>query len=208
MAYQVVTAPSIEPLTLAEAKLHLRVDFTDDDALITMLIAAARQYAEQKTARSFITTVWKYVADSFPGVGVMGVPWGREYSHPGNAILLEKGQVQSIDSIQYLDMSGTLQTVATSLYTSDLTGPLARIAPKFGQIWPIPLPQIGAVTVNFTAGYGATTASVPEGIKAWLKLRIGALYENREEVVAGRSITVTPMPFVDGLLDGYTIIRV
>jgi uncharacterized phiE125 gp8 family phage protein len=208
MAYQVVTAPSIEPLTLAEAKLHLRVDFTDDDALITMLIAAARQYAEQRTARSFITTVWKYVADSFPGVGVMGVPWGREYSHPGNAILLEKGQVQSIDSIQYLDMSGTLQTVATSLYTSDLTGSLARIAPKFGQIWPITLPQLGAVTVNFTAGYGATAASVPEGLKAWLKLRIGALYENREEVVAGRSITVSPMPFVDGLLDGYNIIRV
>jgi uncharacterized phiE125 gp8 family phage protein len=207
MGYQQTTPPTGEPLTLAEAKLHLRVDFVDDDTLITALIAAARQYAEQLTARSFITQSWKLVLDSFPGVGVMGVPWGVDYSQPGNALMIEKGPVASIDTIMYLDMAGATQTVAASVYTYDLSGPLTRITPRFGQIWPIPLPQIASVWVNFTAGYGAA-AAVPEGLKAWLKMRVGALYENREEFLTGQRITVVELPFIDGLLDPYRIWRV
>lgn len=207
MAYVQTTGPSVEPLTLAEAKAHLRVDVSDDDTLITALIMAARQYAEQLTGLSFCTQSWTYFADSFPGYGVMGVPWGQEYSHPGNAFLLEKGPINSIDSVKYLDMQGTLQTLSSSVYTSELSGQLGRVAPKFGQIWPIALPQIGAVQVAFTAGYG-DASKVPQGLKNWMLLRVGALYENREEVISGRSITVTPLSFVDSLLDPYQIKRV
>ena len=211
MAYQLITAPAVEPLLLAEVKTHLREDLVDtaNDALITLLLAAARQYAEQLTGRSFITQTWRYVFDCFPGGSGMFFdwPWGRgDYSHAGNAILLEKSPIQSIDSIQYLDMTGTLQTVPTSLYVADLSGQLARITPRFGQIWPIALPQIAACQVNFTAGYGAAATNVPEGLRQWLKLRIGALYQNREEFVSGQRITITPLPFVDGLLDAYRIV--
>ena len=55
MPLQLVTPPAEEPVSLAEARLHLRVDFTDDDALITSLIAAARQAAETLTGRQFVT---------------------------------------------------------------------------------------------------------------------------------------------------------
>ena len=207
MGYQLITPPASEPITLADAKTHLRVDIIDDDALITALIVAARQYAEQITARSFISQQWRYVMDALPSKGVMGVPWGSEFSLPGNAILLEKGPIISVDSIKFLDMSSVQQTLPTTAYTFDLSGPLARITPPFGQIWPIALPQIGAVQVNFTAGYGASAAAVPQGIKQWMLLRVAALYENREEVVTGRSITVTPLSFADGLLDPYRIMR-
>ena len=101
-------------------------------------------------------------------------------------------------------MTGTTQTLDPTLYVADLTGPLARITPKFGRIWPPTLPQIAAVTVSFTAGYGLA-AAVPQGLKNWMLLRLGALYENREEVIAGRSITVTPLSFADSLLNGYRI---
>ena len=130
MGYQLIQAPSVEPILLAEAKQHCRIDISDDDALVSLLITAARQYAEQLTARSFIT-----------------------------------------------------------------------------QQWPITLPQIGSAAVTFTAGYGANGDAVPVGLKHWMKLRIGALYENREEIVSGRSITVDPLPFVDSLLDPYRIMR-
>ncbi|MBV9418770.1 MAG: phage head-tail connector protein, partial [Alphaproteobacteria bacterium] len=39
MSLQLTTPPATEPITLAEAKTHLKVDTTDDDALITRLIA-------------------------------------------------------------------------------------------------------------------------------------------------------------------------
>lgn len=208
MGYKLVTAPAMEPLSLPEAKNHLRLDVNDDDTLIGLLITAARQYAEQKTGRSFCTQSWAYILDSFPGaLSYPAVPFGSEFSLPASAILLEKGPVASVDSIQYLDMTGTLQTLSSTVYTADLTGTLTRITPKFGKIWPPVLPQIAAVTVNFTAGYGLA-ADVPQGIKQWLLLRIGALYENREDVVVnGRSIAVTPMSFVDSLLDPYNIVR-
>ena len=66
------------------------------------------------------------------------------------------------------------------------------------------LPEIGAVTVNYTAGYGIDT-DVPEGIKRWMLLRIGSLYAFREEIVAERSIKVDPMPFFDLLLDPFRV---
>ncbi|MBR8344656.1 head-tail connector protein [Burkholderia ambifaria] len=191
--------PAIEPITLAAAKLHLRVDISDDDSLITALIAAARQFAESLTGRSFVTQTWQLTLDYFP-----------------ICIALERGVVQRINSITYRDMSGTIQTVAFDAPASgiqrstdgnivaDLTALPARIAPAFGRIWPIPMPEIGAVTVNYTAGYG-DDAAVPEGIKRWMLLRIGSLYAFREEIVAERSIKVDPMPFFDLLLDPYRV---
>lgn len=207
MGYQLVSAPAVEPLDVTTAKNHLRVDVTDDDILIGLLIVAARQYAEQITGRSFISQQWKFVADRFPGgQSWQSEPFGEDFSLPANAFLLEKGPVQSIDSIKYIDTGSIQQTVAPSVYVADFSGTLARVAPRFGQIWPVPLPQIGSVEVTFTAGYGLA-AAVPQGVKQWLLLRIGVLYENREEVVIGRSVTVTPLPFVDGLLNPYRIVR-
>lgn len=207
MGYKQVTAPSGEPVSLQEAKAHMRVFITDDDTLIGMLIVAARQYAEQLTARCFITQTWQLVLDSFPGPGVAGfAPWGVPFTLPGNAILLEKGPIQSVDSITYVDMNSSTQTLASTEYIADLSGHLVRITPKFGKVWPVALPQIASVTVAFTAGYGAASA-VPPGLKQWMLLRIAALYENKEEFVTGRSIVCTPLPFIDGLLDPYRILR-
>ena len=205
MPLQLLTPPAAEPVSLAEAKLHLRVDFADDDALITSLISAARQAAETLTGRQLVTARWKLVLDSFPGPSLMGVPAGSMFSLPGHAILLPKCPVQSVFATEYLDMSGASQTMPPAEYTVDTACEPARVTPVFGRIWPISLPQIGAVEVTYDAGYGPA-ASVPEGLKSWIKLRVGSLYAHREEVALLTRGSIAPLPFIDGLLDPYKVV--
>ncbi len=204
MPLQLVTPPAEEPVSLIEAKLHLRVDFDEDDTLIASLITAARQAAETLTGRQFITARWKLVLDCFPGSSAMGVPAGQSFSLPGHAILLSKVPVQSVVAINYLDMAAVVQTLPASTYTVDAACEPGRITPAFGQCWPNCLPQIGAVSVSFDAGYG-TAAQVPEGIKSWIKLRVGSLYAHREEVAVLSRGRIDHLPFIDGLLDPYKV---
>jgi len=204
MPMQLITPPAAEPVSLAEAKLHLRVDFDEDDALIQVLISAARQAAEMLTQRQLVTARWRMVLDSFPGCGVMGVPAGQTFTLPGHAILLTKSPVASVLEICYLDMAGFSQVMPSAHYTVDKACEPARITPVFGQIWPVALPQIGAVSVTFDAGYGSA-ADVPEGLKSWIKLRLGSLYAHREEVASMARGRIDPLPFVDGLLDPYKV---
>jgi uncharacterized phiE125 gp8 family phage protein len=207
MPLQLLTPPAEEPVSLAEAKDHLRVDFNDDDALITALISAARQAAETLTGRQLVTARWKLVQDSFPGPSLMGVPAGWPFSLPGHAILLPKCPVQSVFAIEYLDIAGVIQTMPPAEYTVDTACEPARLTPVFGLSWPDSLPQIGAVGVTFDAGYGPA-ASVPEGIKAWIRLRVGSLYAHREEVALLTRGSIAPLPFIDGLLDPYKVVTI
>jgi len=204
MPMQLLTPPAGEPVSLEEAKLHLRVDFDDDDGLIQMLISSARQAAETITNRQFMTARWRMILDSFPGPSLMGVPAGQPFTLPGHAILITKSPVQRVVAINYLDMASVQQTMPAANYTVDAACEPARITPIFGQIWPIPLPQIGAVSVTFDVGYGDASA-VPEGIKSWIKMRVASLYTYREEVVAPSRGRIETLQFVDGLLDPYKV---
>ena len=161
MPLQILQEPAVEPLTLQEAKLHLRVDVIDDDALISALITSVRQYAETITRRAFIQQVWSYVIDSFPGPTLIGVPWGKTFTLPAHAVEIEKSRVQQVTAINYLDMSGNPQVMPAADYIVDYTSEPCRITPVFGRIWPIPLPQIGACNVQFVAGYAAPVAFDP-----------------------------------------------
>ena len=191
MPLQLITPPAEEPVSLIEAKLHLRVEFDEDDTLIASLISAARQAAETLTGRQFTTARWKLVLDGFPR----------------GAIALAKCPVQSVVAVNYQDMNSMVQTMPASTYTVDTACEPGRITPVFGQIWPVCLPQIGVVRVTFDAGYGAA-AQVPEGIKSWIKLRVGSLYAHREEMAILSRGRIDPLPFVAGLLDPYRVVLV
>lgn len=206
-----LTQPAAEPIDLVTAKQHLRVDadLTGDDTLILAYITAAREYAEHEAGRTFVSSQWQLVMDAFPGgvgglipSGVMTTPW----SLPAQAVQLERGPLISVGSITYTAMDGTTATMPPADYAVDLTGPIPRITPGFGKVWPIPLPQIGAVRITYTAGYGTTAAEVPACVKAWMLTRIASLYEHRGEVMAERGITVQPLPWVDRLLDPIRVV--
>lgn len=200
--------PSVEPVSRADAKSFLRIDsdLTNDDTLVDLLISAARRYAESYCGRSFISQGWRLVLDSFPGPSLMGVPYGATYSIPAHAILIERGPLISIDSITYTAMDGSTQTMASSLYKADPTGPVPRITPHFGQIWPINLPEIGSVQVSYTAGYGAAASDVPEGIRHWILMRVKSMYDHRGEITAIEKVRVDANPWVDTLLDPYRVV--
>jgi hypothetical protein len=191
LRYTLATGPSVEPVLLSDVKNYLRIDsdITNDDALITMLISAARRYAERYTGLSFITQHWTATTDNFPGVVVPPTPFAAVAAwlpnpQPSPELMLLHGPVISVDSITYLDVNGTLQTMNPATdYVVDLTG----IFPRIG----------------FTAGMGADASSVPEEIKHWIMMRVGTLYENREEVAILNRGKVEALPFVDSLLDYY-----
>jgi uncharacterized phiE125 gp8 family phage protein len=188
MPLQLVTPPALEPVTLSEARLHLRVDTADDDPLIGALISAARVHAEMLTARQFLPARWRLVLDRFTPM-----------------VLLNRSPVVSVISVRYLDMGGLWQIMPSTDYVVESSSEPARITPAFGKIWPPTLPQIGSVEILFDAGYADAT-KVPDGIKRWMLLRVGSLYQHREEMSVLPAGRIDPLPFVDSLLDPYRVV--
>lgn len=187
MPITVVAGPLSEPITLAEAKLHCKIDHYDDDELLIMLISAARQQAETKLNRRLITQTLDAYFDEFPSL------YGCE---------IRLYPAQSITSITYVDINGTTQTLATDQYTVDIASQPARIARAYGVTWPYTRPQINAVKVRFVAGYGVPS-DVPQCIKNWMLFRIATLYANRSQIVIDGRVQMIEMPesFIDSLLD-------
>jgi uncharacterized phiE125 gp8 family phage protein len=220
MGMRLVTAPAVEPVSLEQAKVHLRVDTADDDALIGMLISAARAHAENVCRRAFVTQQWDLFLDAFPLYSYSGVlpgyvpadqlPSGwmttRNYAvrFRGGRIDLPFPTLQSVESVQYIDLGGVLQTLAPTQYVVDNVSEPGAITPAPGTYWPATQNVTNAVQIRHTAGYGDDTA-VPPGLKAWILMRVGAMYENREEIVVGQRVASIDLPFVDRLLDPFRV---
>jgi hypothetical protein len=222
MGLRLTQGPGEEPVSLAEAKLHLNLDPDDTtwDTKIQSLIVAARVHAENVCRRVFVTQKYDLYLDSFPVNSCLGMPifdwpvdhlpstWMTDRSYSirfrGRKIELPFPRLQSVDAITYFDASGTSRTLDPSLYLVDDVSEPGILTPAPGSNWPDVQHRPNAVKISFTAGYGAAT-DVPEGIKTWMLLRIGALFENREEVLVAYRVTVQAIPFVDTLLDPYRI---
>ena len=189
MGLKLKTAPSVEPVSLAEAKLHCKVDGTDDDALITALIVSARQQAEHATGRALVTQAWELSLETFPADGLE----------------IPKSPLATIDSITYLDTAGTRQTLVSTEYQVITDELLGRVIPAYDKTWPSCREIPGAVVVTFTAGYGLAVA-VPSSIKAWMLLAVATLYGQREAVITGTISSELPRDFFAGLLDPYRVV--
>ena len=191
MALKLITAATTFPITLADAKLHCRVDANDDDTLINALITAATELAEQKTGRALMAQTWELTMDAFP-----------------EAFELTRVPVQSVTSLKYADTNGVEQTMSNALYTLDTADDhgFVYVVPAYNTDWPASRAQINAVALRYVAGY-ASAAAVPESIKQWIRLMVSTMYENREtEAYSSRAVSTTvQMRFVDGLLDRYTV---
>jgi uncharacterized phiE125 gp8 family phage protein len=172
----VVTPPAVEPLTLQEAQQHLRFYLDHEDDLIRSLIIAARMYCETFTGKAFITQELRLTRDSFPRNGCeIRLPRPPLQTITPDATYTDLG-------FTYTDANGVEQDVDSSIYVVDPTPEVGRIGLAYGETWPTDaIHQIGAVKVQYLAGYG-DPADVPDTIKAAMKLLIGHWFVNREAV--------------------------
>lgn len=184
---KVITAPTLEPITLAEAKANLRVVGTDEDTDIERMIRAARQMAEERLNRALMPQVLAFGAGGF--CGPLRVP---------------RPPLVEIDSLTYTDTDGAAQVLAGSAYLVDTFADPPTISAAPGTSWPATRAQSGAVVVQYQAGY-ADAASVPEQIRQWMLLTIGAMYANREAFVNGTISQSLAGDFYDLLLQPFKV---
>ncbi|MDP3088862.1 MAG: head-tail connector protein [Methylotenera sp.] len=192
MTTRLITPPVSEPISLVEAKLHLRVDHNAEDTLITALITSAREQCEHILGRSLMPQTWEAILDDFP---------------LDNDIELLNPNIISITSIKYIDaLTANETTLASNQYALDKDSEPGWVMPAYGVTWPETLAIANAVRIRYVAGY-ADAASVPASIKAWILLAIGVAYKQRE-ALAENTLAKLPHDFYEGLLDRYRIWRI
>jgi len=197
MSYTRTVDPTVEPVTLAEAKAHLNVTVSTDDTLIGALIQAAREHTETFTNRALVSQTWKLLMDDFP-------EWELRISKP---------PLISITSIKYYDINNSQQTLVENTdFTKDKFSQPGWVVPGIDG-WPsVYSDGINAVEIIFVAGYEDSSASpvdladkIPQAIKTAILLLVGHLYEHRESVSDFQVHTV-PMGY-EALLYSYRILN-
>lgn len=203
MGVSLLLGPTEEPVSLAEAKQHCRVDSTDDDGLIAGYILAARTYVEGEIRRPICSRLYEFTADwDWPCRG------GQQH------IELPYPPLRAVRSVSYVDVNGTTQTLSTALYTVLTNRPRGEIVPAYDATWPSVRSQYEAVTVRFIAGYTSftdTTTSpnysvtgpgVPDDLRQAILMLLGHWYENRETVNIGNITSELPLS-VEAVISGY-----
>ena len=192
MSWQITTEPATEPITLVEAKAHLRVDFSDEDDYIDTLIVSARRYCEAYCNRVFITQTWR-----------------QNLSEWVNPIQLKVNPVISVTSLKYYDTNEAQQTITdnTNNYQKDLNSDVARIYDGLVNTFPAIGSSINPIEIITVCGYGAAS-DVPDDIKHAIKFMVSYFYENREGVnvpLNSAASDIKPPTAVKSLLTRYRI---
>jgi hypothetical protein len=161
LSYKDLTRPIVEPVSLSAAKHQCNVAdiFTDDDDLLTGYIIGARQTVEKLTNRAIYDRIMQLTMDYFPWpgwdstVGAHRDFYMYAWYWRGLTIRLPKPGCLAVNSITYVDATGTLQTLDPSTYRVDLNSEPARIVLAPGTYWPYSQNYLpGSVCVNYTAG--------------------------------------------------------
>jgi uncharacterized phiE125 gp8 family phage protein len=169
MSAILLTPPAIEPLSLEEARGFLRVDYTDDDALIASLVAAARMQVETHTRRALITQSWRLVADRWPADG---------------RIAVVPAPLQSLLAVRVYDCANNGQALDVQAFVPDLGASALLVEP-----WTMPAPgrpQAG-IELDVVVGYGGAATDVPEPLRQAMRLLVAHWYDNRGLTAAGEA---------------------
>jgi uncharacterized phiE125 gp8 family phage protein len=184
MTYIPTTPPKAETLAVAEARAHLRLDAADEDELVGGLIRVAREHLERTTGLCLITQRWRLLLDSICEDGV---------------IQICKGPVQSIEKVTVYDAAGNAAAVSLAGLLLDGQRRPARlmlaapVAPGRG---------INGIEVEFTAGFGASGADVPDTLKRAMLTHVAQMFTCRGVVSPDEQPALIP-PGYDRLIAPY-----
>lgn len=187
MSSKVITQPSVEIVTLEEAKIHLRIDYSDEDSLVSSLIVAARKQAEHMTGRAFGVQTRELIIDAFPD---------DEIRLPGTP-------VTSIVSVTYADSSGNTVVMPEDGYALDSDYIPSSLFPSSEDPWPDTYDTANAVRIRYVCGHEAGTA---ESVRVWMLMTVGTMYRHRESIANAQSYAL-PRSAYDVLLDPFDIRR-
>lgn len=205
---RIVTPPAIEPVSLAEAKSHLRVDHGDDDQAIARLITAARQRIESDCARALIEQIWDVFFGAFPCGARLPLPFG---------------QLRTVDAFEWVDTAGVTRSwtpsggnlVEGSVVRAHVDSISERPVPggivlADSQTWPpTRLRPSNPIRVRFTCGFGATASAVPATLRQAILLVVGHLYDHRSEVEIGQKAAIASEVVqrgVDSLIEDWRLL--
>lgn len=183
-----VSPPAAFPVSLAEAKEQLRVDTSADDDFIQRLVEAATEQldGDGELGRAMISQSW------------------AEWSGPSpDAVKLTMGPFQSLTSVEYYDTDGTLQTATLSDFETRKDGDFVTCRPKTGFSWPATQDRDDAIKITYVAGFGATSADVPQPLRHAVLMLVTHFEQNRS-AIADRAMFEMPMA-VDRLIGRYRV---
>lgn len=190
MALILTGGPATEPVSVAEAKAHLRVDGSAEDVLISSLILTSRLHIEAALGLALITQSWTLALDAWPR---------------GASVALPLRPVQAVTAVRVLASDGTPVTLSSSDYALEGKGLPPRLV-RTGLTWPVPGRVASGIEIAFTAGFGPLAADVPAPIRHALLLLIAHWYEHRDPIEIGSVDSNIPMAVSD-LLTPYRVPR-
>ncbi len=182
-----VTPPAAEPVTLAEAKAHLRVTHADDDTLIASLLVSARRIVEARSGLLLMEQEWTCFFDGWGDDGVMPLPLAP---------------IMSVDEVAVFSDEGTKAVIDAAHYFADAASRPARLLLRGSRLWPPPGRAINGIAVTVTAGFGAAAVAVPQPLRQAILVLVAHLYEHR-----GSAAPPPPPLTLDTLIRPYREVR-
>ena len=177
MTLVMTSGPLAEPVSVADAKAHMRIDSTAEDALIASLIVTSRLHIEAALGLALLTQAWSYFVDAWPR--------SRE-------IVLPLKPVQAVAIVRVWAQDGTSRTVSADTFTLDGEGTPPRLVLSRSAAPPAPGRSASGIEIAFDAGYGDAGADVPAPIRQALLLLVAHWFENREPHRANAPDTEIP----------------
>lgn len=174
MSLILTTPPAEEPLGLADLKAFLKVEGTEEDALIRAVAAAARAHLEAITGRVFVTQGWRILRDAWPAAGRLTLPLGP---------------VASLDTVTVETEAG-ITGIPTGLFRLDGAALPPRLGWQPGSL-PAPAVPLAGIAIDVTAGFGAAAAVPPPLVQA-IRLLAAYWFEHRSLVTVGHEVAVMP----------------